>query len=70
MRPSYFADLEGVAEFEYVEPKTVKEACSLLSQQKDKAKVIAGGTQLLDAIRRKEISPQTSSTSNPCPSDA
>jgi CO/xanthine dehydrogenase FAD-binding subunit len=58
MRPSYFADLEGVAEFEYVEPKTVKEACSLLSQQKDKAKVIAGGTQLLDAIRRKEISPQ------------
>ena len=35
MRPSYFADLEGVAEFEYVEPKTVREACSLLSQQED-----------------------------------
>jgi CO/xanthine dehydrogenase FAD-binding subunit len=58
MRPSYFADLEGIAEFEYVEPKTVKEACALLSQQKDKAKVIAGGTRLLDAIRTKAVSPQ------------
>ena len=58
MRPSYFADLEDIAEFEYIEPKTVKEACSFLSQQKDKAKVIAGGTRLLDAMRGKAISPQ------------
>jgi len=58
MRPSYFADLEGIAEFEYVEPKTVKEACSFLSQQKEKAKVIAGGTRLLEAIRGKVISPR------------
>lgn len=58
MRPSYFGDLEGFEEFEYVEPKTVKEVCSLLSQYKEKAKVIAGGTQLLEAMKRKEISPQ------------
>jgi CO/xanthine dehydrogenase FAD-binding subunit len=58
MRPSYFADLEGIAEFEYVEPRTVKEACALLSQQKDNARVIAGGTRLLDAIRSKALSPK------------
>jgi carbon-monoxide dehydrogenase medium subunit len=57
MRPSYFGDLEGIADFEYIEPKTVKEACSLLSQYKEKAKVIAGGTQLLASMRRKEIAP-------------
>ena len=36
MRPSHLADLEGVAEFESVEAKTVKEACSLLPQPSDK----------------------------------
>lgn len=54
MRPSYFGDLEGIAEFEYLEPKTVKEACSLLSQHKEKARVIAGGTQVLASMKRKE----------------
>ena len=54
MRPSYFGDLEGIADFEYLEPKTVKEACSLLSQHKEKAMVIAGGTQLLASMKRKE----------------
>jgi CO/xanthine dehydrogenase FAD-binding subunit len=58
MRPSYFGDLEGLADFEYIEPKTVKEACSLLSQYKERAKVIAGGTQMLASMRRKEIAPQ------------
>ena len=58
MRPSYFGDLEGFAEFEYVEPKTVKEVCSFLSQRREKAKVIAGGTQVLEAMRRREISPE------------
>ena len=59
MRPSYFGDLEGIVDFEYLEPKTVKEACSLLSQHKEKAKVIAGGTQLLALLKRKEITVHT-----------
>jgi CO/xanthine dehydrogenase FAD-binding subunit len=58
MGPSYFEDLEGFAKFEYIEPKTIKEACSLLSQYKEKAKVIAGGTKILASIKEKEISPQ------------
>jgi carbon-monoxide dehydrogenase medium subunit len=43
--------------FEYLEAKTVKEACSLLSQYKDKARLIAGGTDLLVAARRRKITP-------------
>jgi carbon-monoxide dehydrogenase medium subunit len=58
MRPSYLGDLEGLTEFEYIEPKTVKEACSLLSQYQEKAKVIAGGTKLLASMKRKEVSAQ------------
>lgn len=44
--------------FEYLEPKTVKEAVSLLSQYDGKAKVIAGGTDLLVQIRNKTIEPE------------
>ena len=58
MRPSYLGDLEGLTEFEYIEPKTVKEACSLLSQYQEKAKVIAGGTKLLATMKQKEVSAQ------------
>lgn len=58
MRPSYFNDLEEFAEFEYLEPKTVKEVCSLLSQYNEKAKVIAGGTKLLSLMKQKKINPQ------------
>ena len=38
--------------FEYCEPETIEEACSLLSQYKEKAKVLAGGTDLL--VRMKQ----------------
>ena len=58
MRPSYFGDLEGVIEFEYLEPKTTKEACALLSQYNEKAKVIAGGTKLLVSMKQRKINPQ------------
>lgn len=44
--------------FEYFEPKTAKEACSLLLQYKDKAKLIAGGTDLLPKMKNREIAPQ------------
>jgi len=58
MRPSYFGDLEGITEFEYLEPKTTKEACSLRSQYLEKARMIAGGTKLLASMKKREIDPQ------------
>ena len=44
--------------FEYFEPKTLNEAYSLLSQYKRKARVIAGGTDLLPKMKNREIAPQ------------
>ena len=44
--------------FDHLEAKTIEEACSLLAKYKDKARVIAGGTDLLVSIKRREISPQ------------
>lgn len=60
MIPSYSKDLEGFLElgsvkFEYLEPKTLKEACALLAQHKGRAKVIAGGTQLIPLMRQGKI---------------
>ena len=43
--------------FDHLESKTVEEACSLLSKHKGKAKVIAGGTDLLPAMRNREVTP-------------
>jgi carbon-monoxide dehydrogenase medium subunit len=44
--------------FDYLEAKTIEEASSLLAKYKDKARVIAGGTDLLVSMKRREISPQ------------
>ena len=44
--------------FEYLDPKTVEEACSLLSQHGDKARLIAGGTDLLIIMKHKEVTPE------------
>ena len=44
--------------FEYLAPKTLQEACSLLSQHKEKAKVGAGGTDLLVKMKGREFTPQ------------
>jgi len=44
--------------FEYRAPNTVEEACSLLSRYKGKARVIAGGTDLLISMKAKQIIPQ------------
>lgn len=43
--------------FEYIVPKTVSEACSLLSQYQREAKVIAGGQSLLILMRQRLIEP-------------
>lgn len=42
--------------FEYYEPKTIKEACSLLSQAE--TKLIAGGTELLVSMKQKTMTPK------------
>jgi carbon-monoxide dehydrogenase medium subunit len=44
--------------FNYLEPQTIKEAVSLLIRYQGMAKVIAGGTDLLNQIRLKEIKPE------------
>ena len=44
--------------FDYLAPKTMDEALSLLSQYKGKAKVIAGGTDLVVQMRAKTIKPE------------
>ena len=44
--------------FNYLEARTIEEAVSLLSQYDGKAKVIAGGTDLMGQIRNKAIKPE------------
>ena len=44
--------------FEYFEPETIEEACSLLLEYKEDAKVIAGGTDLLVHMKRKTVTPK------------
>jgi carbon-monoxide dehydrogenase medium subunit len=63
MRPVYFEDLEGFLELgslkiEYLEPNTLKEACSLLAQYKEKAKLISGGTQLIPLMKQRKVNPE------------
>lgn len=44
--------------FEYLAPKTLDEALALLSEHKGKARVIAGGTDLLPKMKSWEVVPQ------------
>jgi carbon-monoxide dehydrogenase medium subunit len=41
--------------FDYLGPRTIDEALSLLSQNVGRAKVIAGGTDLLPKLKRREL---------------
>ena len=41
--------------FDYLDPHTIHEALSLLSQYKGRAKVIAGGKDILPKLKRREI---------------
>lgn len=43
--------------FEYLTPKTVEEACSLLSRYKGEARIIAGGTDLMVMIKSRDVMP-------------
>ena len=42
-------------ELEYLAPKTIDEALSLLSQYKDEARLIAGGTDVIPQLKRREV---------------
>ena len=44
--------------FEYLSPKTVDEASSLLLLHKGDAKLMAGGTDLLIRMKRRETKPK------------
>ena len=44
--------------FEYLEPVTIEETVSLLTKYGEKAKVVAGGTDLLVQMRKKVLRPQ------------
>jgi len=44
--------------FEYLEPKDLTEACALLSRYKHRAKLIAGGTDLLVSMKQQGVTPE------------
>ena len=50
--------LRRLPEIEYFFPKTIKEAFSLLEGYDGKAKVFAGGTDLLSKMKRRELAPK------------
>jgi len=58
MATSKLGYLLKLPKFDHLEAKTIEEVCSLLTKYKDKARVIAGGTDLLVSIKRREIRPQ------------
>ena len=53
-----YPSVKRLPKFEYLAPKTIGEALSLLSLHNGKARVIAGGTDLLHKMKRREEIPQ------------
>jgi len=45
-------------DFEYHSPRTLEEACQLLKKYDGKARVLAGGTDLIPGMYRREIAPE------------
>jgi len=50
--------LRKIKEFEYFEPSTLSEAISLLAQYRGKAKILAGGTDLLIQMKQRNLTPE------------
>jgi CO/xanthine dehydrogenase FAD-binding subunit len=50
-------NIEDNMKFDYFEPTTIKEAVTLLQQYGDKARVIAGGTDLVSRMKDRKIDP-------------
>ena len=44
--------------FEYLEPESIEEALTMLSQYRGKSKIIAGGTDLMLQVRNRAIKPE------------
>ncbi len=44
--------------FEYLSPQTIPEALQLLSSHRERARILAGGTDLLVQMRSREVNPQ------------
>jgi len=51
-------NIRKLPNFEYLEARTIQEACTLLSQYADRARIVAGGTDLIPRIKRREIIPE------------
>src|SRR4030042_5116798 len=52
-------NMKGVlGHFEYLEPTSVEEAIQIMSTYGTRAKVLAGGTDLLVSMKRKEVTPK------------
>src|SRR3974390_3557216 len=49
--------LRRLPRFEYLAPRTIAEACGLLAAHHDRAELLAGGTDLLMQMRRRETTP-------------
>ena len=47
-----------IKDFEYLAPKIIEEALSLLSQHKDECKIIAGGQSMLILMRQGLVAPK------------
>ncbi|MBW2609483.1 MAG: xanthine dehydrogenase family protein subunit M [Deltaproteobacteria bacterium] len=49
--------MQSLKPFEYVEPATIEEAVSLLSDYADKGKLLAGGVDIMPRLRHRKIKP-------------
>lgn len=58
MDTSGFEYLLTLPKFEHLDAKSVREACSLLSEYKNEARLIAGGTDLLVSMKKREKHPK------------
>jgi CO/xanthine dehydrogenase FAD-binding subunit len=47
-----------IPKFEYFQPSSIEEVCSLLYKYKEEAKLLAGGTDLLVKMKKKEVIPK------------
>jgi carbon-monoxide dehydrogenase medium subunit len=50
--------LSKIKEFKYLEPSTVSEAISLLGEHGEKAKLLAGGTDLIIQMKQRKVAPE------------
>jgi CO/xanthine dehydrogenase FAD-binding subunit len=44
--------------FEYIKANTIEEAITLLDKYKEKAKIFAGGTDILVQMKQRKITPE------------